>query len=59
MERRSFWTAMGILAAVIMVLAGAIIRMDRQGPAWDVSYPMADARIEWSGAGYNGIYGGK
>ena len=40
-----------------MILAGAIIRQERERASlWSVSYPMANAGIEWTGAGYNGIY---
>lgn len=56
MERRTFWVTLSILAAVIMILTAAIIRQDRQRETWDISIRMANAGIEWTGAGYNGIY---
>ena len=56
-ESKGFWVALALIAAVIMILAGAIIRQERERESlWSVSYPMVNAGIEWTGAGYNGIY---
>lgn len=58
MERRGFRIAVCILAAVIVVLAGLNIRQ-AQIKTWDVCYEMTNQRVEWTGAGYSGIYGGE
>ena len=42
--------------AVIIALAWWAIS-DAETKTWDVCYPMANQRIEWTGAGYSGIYG--
>ena len=56
-ESKGFWVALALIAAVIMILAGAIIRQERERASlWSVSYKMVNAGIEWTGAGYNGIY---
>ena len=56
-ESKGFRVAVCVIAAVIMILAGAIIRQERERASlWSVSYPMVNAGIEWTGAGYNGIY---
>ena len=49
---------------VLVVLGGGIIGTEiemarKRERIWIDSYPMANQRIEWSGAGYDGIYGGK
>ena len=49
------WT-MGILAVVIAALVWLKLGVQR-GVEPDVVYPMVNARIEWSGAGYSGVYG--
>ena len=56
MERRGFWIA---LAAIVMILLAEVGMLTQQrGPEPDVTYPMVNQRIEWTGAGYSGIYGG-
>lgn len=58
---RKIWKQVALIIAVAAVLAVAGIRaidgyLDRN--AWeraaDAVYPMADAHIEWTGAGYRG-----
>lgn len=49
------WT-MGILAVIIAALVWLNVSV-KVGVEPDVVYPMVNARIEWSGAGYSGIYG--
>lgn len=56
MGKKSFRIALGIMTVII----GALVWMNctvKRGPEPDRVFPMADARIEWSGAGYNGIFG--
>ena len=45
-----------LLAAVIAALVWLNVSAEK-GPEPDVIIPMANAGIEWSGAGYSGIYG--
>lgn len=48
-----------LIAALVMVVA-ALVWLNctaEKGPEPDTVYPMANARIEWSGAGYSGVYG--
>ena len=56
MDRRGFWITMA--AVVVMILAEVGILTQESGPEPDVTYPMVNSRIEWTGAGYSGIYGG-
>ena len=56
MERRGFRIALAVVALIILAEAGMIARQRGQEP--DVTYKMANQRIEWTGAGYSGIYGG-
>lgn len=56
MGKVSFRICLGIILAAIAVLIFFEIRMQRE-PAWAVCYEMTNKHIEWTGAGYNGIYG--
>ncbi len=56
MGKVSFRICLGIILAAIAVLIFFEIRMQRE-PAWTVCYEMTNKHIEWTGAGYNGIYG--
>ena len=56
MSRKTFGIFISVLAAVVIALAGMNIAAANE-KTWDVSYRMTDTRIEWAGAGYNGIYG--
>ena len=47
---------MVLLAAVIAALVWLNVNV-KGGVEPDVVYPMVNARIEWSGAGYSGVYG--
>ena len=56
MRKKSFRIALGIMTVII----GALVWMNctvKREPEPDRVFPMADARIEWTGAGYNGIFG--
>ena len=56
MEKKTFRICAAIMAAVL----GALIWLNcaaERGPKPDKVIPMANARIEWTGAGYSGIYG--
>ena len=56
MEKRTFRIWAGIMAAVIGALIWANVSVKpRTKP--DAVIEMANNRIEWTGAGYNGIYG--
>ena len=56
MGKKSFRIALGIMTVII----GALVWMNcnvKREPEPDAVYPIVNARIEWSGAGYSGIYG--
>ena len=56
MEKKTF----RISAAILAVVLGALIFLNctvQRGPEPDRVIGMANARIEWTGAGYSGIYG--
>ena len=56
MEKKTFRISLGIMAAVIAALVWVNCTVKR-GPEPDRVIRMANARIEWTGAGYSGIYG--
>ena len=43
-----------IILAALVVFAIYTVSTAVALKSWDVEYPMANARIEWTGAGYNG-----
>ena len=45
-----------VLAAVVAALVWLNVNV-KVGVEPDAVYPMVNARIEWTGAGYSGIYG--
>ena len=56
MSKGKFW----IVAAVLAAFTAAVVWIglsEAERPAWDVCYEMTDRNVEWSGAGYSGIYG--
>lgn len=55
MSARSFKISVIILAAVIAALVWLNISVKPRTP-WDVCFEMTNSRIEWNGAGYNGIF---
>lgn len=56
-ERVKNILAVGFLLAVIIAgTAGLMLENRPMEP--DTVYPMTNRRIEWTGAGYSGIYGG-
>jgi len=54
---RTYSIVLTILAVIVAVLVGLIWIQESKKVEPDAVYPMANARIEWSGAGYSGIYG--
>lgn len=55
MSRKAFVVALSVIMTVILGMIITAVRF-RPEPAWDVCYEMVNSRIEWTGAGYNGIY---
>lgn len=55
MSRKSFRIALTLMAVVIAALVWLNVNVQR-GPEWEASYQTANSRIEWTGAGYSGIY---
>lgn len=53
------WILIILMAAAVGACIGSffIAQAERRQPA-EFVIPMANANITWSGAGYNGIYGG-
>ena len=56
MGRRGFWIALAAIVVIILAEVGMLTQ--QRGPEPDATYPMVNRRIEWTGAGYSGIYGG-
>ena len=56
MGKRGFLIMMAAVAVILLAEVGIMTR-DR-GPEPDITYAMVNQRIEWTGAGYSGIYGG-
>jgi len=52
-KRKALWIIL-ILASVAFQLITA-----QAWKSWDVEYPMVNRNVEWSGAGYNGIWEAK
>ena len=50
MSRKGFVIVLSIIAAATAALAVMIMQQESR-TAWDVSYPMTNQRIEWTGAG--------
>lgn len=55
MSEKAFRISAAILAAVIAALVWLNVSVKPRTP-WDAVYEIANSRIEWSGAGYDGIY---
>lgn len=55
MSEKAFRISAVILAAVIAALVWLNVSVKPRTP-WDAVYEIANSRIEWSGAGYDGIY---
>ena len=55
MRRKTFGITAGILAAVIIALAGANIALDNRKD-WDVCYGMANAKISWKQTYHGGAW---
>ena len=56
MEKKTFRIRLAIMAAIIGALIFLNVKQDSRQD-WDVCYEMANRNIEWTGAGYSGIYG--
>lgn len=56
-SKKGFRICMSILMAVIIALAYLNIRMDLAGGLVETEIGMTNRNIEWTGAGYDGIYG--
>ena len=54
-SRKRFFIIIGILAVIIATFLWATFSRAAGAP-WDVSYRMTNSGIEWTGAGYSGIY---
>lgn len=46
MSRKAFGISMGVMSVVIALLIWINVMAEKH-PAWDVSYEMANARINW------------
>ena len=55
MEKRTFCVLLSIISTVIALLIWLNISV-RPATPYDAVYEMANQKIEWSGAGYSGIY---
>ena len=49
-------TALSVIVLLFMITLSILVYTNKEPTGWDVSYPMANAKIEWEGAGYNGVY---
>ena len=56
MSGKTFKILISVLAVVIGILVWANIEQDNRKD-WDVCYPIANQNVDWTGAGYSGIYG--
>lgn len=56
MSRKTFRIFICIMAVIIGALIGMNVAQENR-KTWDVEYEMANKRIVWAGAGYNGING--
>ena len=56
MSRKHFYITMGVILAVMAALLVWAFSAEAE-KTWDVCYPMSNQHIEWTGAGYSGIYG--
>ena len=55
MSAHTFRISISIMAVVIAALVWLTINVKPRTP-WDAVYENPNSRIEWAGAGYNGIY---
>lgn len=56
MEKKTFRISLAIMAVIIGALIFLNVKQDGRHD-WDVCYDMPNQHIEWTGAGYSGIYG--
>lgn len=56
MSKRIFGISISIMAVVLAALIYLNVKEDNRR-TWDTVHGMANSRIEWTGAGYSGIYG--
>ena len=45
------------LALAVIGMGAAVYAAEQTPEDWDTEYPMVNRNVEWSGAGYNGIWG--
>ena len=55
MSKRAFRIIMSVLLIAIGAMIYLNIEQDRRVD-WDVCYKFTNQKIEWTGAGYNGIW---
>lgn len=55
-ESKAARILIAILVVMLMILAGVTVWEMLRGPeiAPDITYPMTNQRVEWTGAGYGG-----
>lgn len=56
MERRTFWITLSVLLAIMAAMIWLNAEKANKTEGWAVEYEMVNRNIEWTGAGYNGIY---
>lgn len=56
MEKKTFRISLAVMAVIIGALIFLNVKQDSRQD-WDVCYDMPNQYIEWTGAGYSGIYG--
>ena len=53
----SLKTICAIVALLMVITAGAIgLILEKQPTGYDMEYPIVNQHVNWSGAGYSGIY---
>lgn len=55
MSKKTFIILISALAIAISAMIWVIIKQDDRSE-WNVCYPMTNRNVEWTGAGYSGIY---
>lgn len=56
-KRESIKTGLCICFLLAVIIAGAVgLSLEKPHTPPDKTYPMTNAHIVWSGAGYNGVY---
>lgn len=56
-KKEAIKTALCVCLLLVVIVAGAVgLSLEKPHTTPDKTYPMTNARIVWSGAGYNGVY---